>query len=133
MAGVPFEPLERLATPDILRQARNLVEQKEEFEAAIREAGEFFDSGEHLLSREAFRELRSAVRARRLPKDLADQQPAVFLNYKRRRTRLLAAESEFQTGLERAVALAGASLVEAARMYLPRQLIFNARRCARAA
>lgn len=126
MAGVPFEPLERLATPDAARRARDLAARREELEVVIKDAGTFFESGEHLLSREAFRELRSAVRARRPPAAMADPQPLVFTNYADAAARVVAAASTLQSTLERAVDLARPLLVEAARTYLPRQLIFSA-------
>ena len=126
MAGVPFEPLEDLATPEVARLAREVRARQEEFRNAVAQAEAFFESGEHLLTRDAFRVLRSAVRNRRAPAMIAAPQPLVFTAYAGAATRLGAAESELQSALERAVEAARTSLLKSARRYLPRQLIFNA-------
>ncbi len=125
MAGVPFETLENLATQEVAQLARELINEQRNFQNAIAEAQRFFDSGEHLLERDAFRVLRSAVRAQRAPAAMPTPQPAVFSDYAAAAERVARAEAELQTALERAVESRRRLLVEAARRYLPRQLIFN--------
>ncbi|MDQ6655434.1 MAG: hypothetical protein M3Y80_06450, partial [Verrucomicrobiota bacterium] len=125
MAGVPFEPLENLATPEVAQLARELIAEQRNFAEAVAEAQRFFDSGEHLLERDAFRVLRSAVRAQRAPAAMPTPQPPIFTDYAAAAERVAQAEAQLQSALERAVESRRRLLVEAARTYLPRQLIFN--------
>ena len=67
MAGAPFDILEPLATPETISVARDLRARKEELTKASAEAENFFRSPERLLSKQAFRALRVAVRLRRAP------------------------------------------------------------------
>jgi hypothetical protein len=126
MSGVPFESIERLGTPQVVERARNLARRKQELIDAITKAEAFFDSGEHVLSREAFRAFRSAVRARRAPPLAADAQPPIVADYAWAVTHATAAESELEVALEGEIDAARKALFEEARKYLPRQLMFSA-------
>jgi hypothetical protein len=92
---------------------------------AITKAEAFFDSGKHVLSREAFRAFRSAVRALRAPPSTADAQPPIVANYASAVANAAAGESELQVALQEEIDHARVALFEEARKYLPRQLMFN--------
>ncbi len=125
MAGVPFEILEPLATPETISVARELHARKEELTKASADAENFFRSPERLLSEQAFRALRVAVRLRRAPAGMTGPQPRVFTNYADAATNVLAVESKLQATLERELGVARAALLESARILLPRHLIFG--------
>lgn len=125
MAGVPFEALEALATPELIAQARILEGLEEECEVAVRAAEKFFDSGEHLLSRESYRELKSAVRARRLPRPQPAPQPSVFTDFADAIGRVESTRAQAARLFPAVVERSRDALVRNARAYLPRQLIFN--------
>ena len=125
MAGVPFDAVDRLATPKTLALARELVARKEDCARAIADVEIFFRSPERLLSEEAFRVLLSAVRQGRPPAPVTGVQPPVFTNYATAAANLAAAESKLESTLERELESARAALLKSARTFLPRLLIFN--------
>jgi len=125
MAGVPFDILEPLATPETISVARELRARNEELTKASAEAENFFRSPERLLSEQAFRALRVAVRLRRAPAGIVGPQPRVFTNYADAAANVLALESKLQATLERELGDARAALLKSARILLPRHLIFG--------
>jgi hypothetical protein len=125
MAGAPFEMLERLATPETISVARELLVRKEALAKASTEAENFFRSPERLLSEQAFRALRAAVRLRRAPAVMTHPQPPVFTNYVEAAANVSAAESKLDAALERELGGARGALLESARILLPRHLIFG--------
>jgi hypothetical protein len=125
MSGVPFESMERLGTPRVVARAHDLARRRQELIAAITKAEAFFDRGEHVLSREAFRAFRSAVRALRAPDLAGDSQPPIVVDYASALANATAAESELEVSLEVEIDRARKALFEEARKYLPRQLMFN--------
>ncbi len=56
---------------------------------------------------------------------MAEAQPPVFTDYAEAAARLAAAEAELEATLQASIGPARIALVESARKYLPRQLIFN--------
>lgn len=125
MAGVPFDAVTQLATPETFRAARELEVRRTEFDAARAVAERFFESGERLLSEEAFRALRSAVKQRRAPKSVEGAQPQFFTAYAEAAQTVAAAERELTSVLEHELSDARARLLGAARRHLPGQLVFN--------
>ena len=125
MAGVPFDSVQRLATPDVIACARQLADRARDLREATRDAEMFFEGGEHLLSRGEFRAFRTAVRASRAPAPTAATPPAVVAKYASAVMHLAAAEAELQAAFDREIDTARAALLAAGRKYLPRQLMFN--------
>ena len=125
MAGVPFDTIDRLATPETLALARELVARKKDCAKAIADTETFFRSPERLLSEEAFRVLLSAVRQGSVPAPVTDVQPSIFTNYATAAADLAAAQSKLDSTLERELESARAALFQSARTFLPRLLIFN--------
>jgi len=125
MAGVPFEILERLATPETISVAREVCARKEELTKASAEAENFFRSPERLLSEQAFRALRVAVRLRCAPAGMTGPQPRVFTNYADAAANVSAVESNLHDTLERELGVARSALLESARTLLPRHLVFG--------
>lgn len=125
MPGVPFDILEPLATPETISVARELRARNEELTKASAEAEDFFRSPERLLSEQAFRALRVAVRLRRAPAGIVGPQPRVFTNYADAAANVLALESKLQATLERELSDARSALLKSARILLPRHLIFG--------
>jgi hypothetical protein len=125
MAGVPFEPVEALATPGAIEAARRLAARQREYNRAAEVARVFFSSREHLLSQEAFRSLHTAVRLKRAPMQVVGEQPRLFTDYAAAASELAAAEIALTNSLERDVQQSRARLLKLARELLPRQLIFT--------
>ena len=125
MAGVPFEIIEPLATPETISVARELRARREELTKASADAENFFRSPERLLSEQAFRALRVAVRLRSAPAGMTGPQPRVFTNYADAAANVSAVESNLHATLERELGVARAALLESARILLPRHLIFG--------
>lgn len=125
MAGVPFEVLKRLGTPETITLARELVARKNECTKARAEVERFFQSRERLLSEEAFRSLRTALRLNRPPVGVSGEQPSFFTNFAVATSAVASAESRLDAALEGELSVARAALWEASRKLLPRLLVFG--------
>lgn len=125
MAGVAFDHLSALATPELVKQAREVARLESDLKTAVRSAEAFFESGEHLLTREAYKALKSAVRARRPPAAQSDPQPEVYTTFARAAEKVAEARKSLEKMMPLAVEESRARLVHSARAALPRQLIFN--------
>src|ERR1700682_5652189 len=125
MAGVPFEVLERLGTPETISVARELIARKNECTKACTEVERFFQSRERLLSEEAFRSLRTALRLNRSPVGVTGKQPSFFTNFAAATAAVESAESRLYAVLEGELNVARAALWEASRKFLPRLLVFG--------
>jgi hypothetical protein len=125
MAGVPFEIIERLRTPKTISSARELLARTKECAAARTEVERFFQSRERLLSEEAFRALRTALRLNRPPVVVAGEQPSFFTNYASATAAVAAAESKLDAVLDEELSAARASVWKSSRILLPRLLIFG--------
>jgi hypothetical protein len=125
MAGVPFEIIKRLRTPKTISSARELLARTGECTKARTEVERFFQSRERLLSEEAFRALRTALRLNRPPVGITGKQPTFFTNYASATTAVAAAESKLDAALDGELSVARAALWESSRIFLPRLLIFG--------
>ena len=125
MAGVPFEILERLRTPETISSARELLARKEEYAKARADVERFFQSRERLLSEEAFRSLRTAFRLHRPPTGVTGEQPSFFINYAAATTAIASAESNLDSTLARELAAARQELWNSSRKFLPGLLVFG--------
>ncbi len=126
MAGVPFDSVETLATPESVRVAREL-EMRRGVRARAREAVEqFFRSRERLLSADAYRALRVAIHANKPPVGIFGEQPPIFSHYAAAATAVASLEAQLAETLEREVAGARRALIQQSRKYLERYLLFGA-------
>jgi hypothetical protein len=125
MAGAPFEVLQRLGTPKTVMLARELVARKKECTKARAEVEGFFQSRERLLSEEAFRSLRTALRLNRPPAGVIGKQPSFFTNFATATSAVEVAESRLDAALEGELTVVRLALWEASRKLLPRLLVFG--------
>jgi hypothetical protein len=125
MAGVPFEIIERLSTPKTTSSARELLARIGECAKARTEVEHFFQSRERLLSEEAFRALRTALRLNRPPVGVTGPQPSFFTNYASATAAVADAESKLDAVLGEELSVARASVWKSSRTFLPRLLIFG--------
>ena len=126
MAGVPFDVIKCLATPECIALAQDLIRQEKTLNAAIDEVEIFFQSRQQLLAKEAYHALRVAVRARRPPAGVTGDQPPFFLNYASLANGVAALRKRLEDSLVRETDRARTSLMESSRAYLPRYLLFAA-------
>jgi hypothetical protein len=126
MAGVPFDILERLATSGTTSAARELLQRIAERQVRKSEAEKSFKSREHLLSEDAFRALRSAIRQGREPADVSGRQPSIFTNYADAAAKVTLAESNLIVALEAELLRARVALRASARKILPSYSVFAA-------
>lgn len=125
MAGVPFDLLERLATPETARLARELVVRQDEFARAKAEVEGLLRHRGHGLSEELFRAWRKAIRSGTMP-PAGDAPSRAFANCWESASQLAAAETNLEETLQRELAAARTNLREAARTVLPPYLVFTA-------
>ena len=125
MAGVPFEIIERLRTPETISSARELLARQEEYAKARADVERFFQSRERLLSEEAFRSLRTAFRLHRPPTGVTGEQPSFFINYAAATAAIASAESNLNSTLARELAAARQELWNSSRKFLPGLLAFG--------
>lgn len=126
MAGVPFDVIQRLGTPQASVRARQLLELREKRDAASANVENFFQSREQLMSAEAYSALRIAVRARRVPTAVEGTQPAIFTDYKNAASDVAKLEDELDAVLKNELAAARAALIASSRACLPEYLLFAA-------
>jgi len=124
MAGVPFDVLDRLATVETARLARELVVRQNEFAKAKSEVEAVLDSRRHGLSKELFRAWRKAIRSGTMP-PTADQPSRVFVHCWECAAELVAVESRLEECLQRELAEARVSLLELTRTVSSRYLVFG--------
>ncbi|HEV2097050.1 MAG TPA: hypothetical protein VGQ82_11170 [Chthoniobacterales bacterium] len=125
MAGVPFEYLERLATPDTALAARDLLVRHGEFAQAKSAVEALLQSDRHGLSEELFRAWRKAIRSDTMP-PVADPASSAFATCWHCASNLAAAESRLKLALQRELSVARRALFVAAGTALPPYLIFTA-------
>lgn len=126
MAGVAFDAMENLGTAQVSVLARKFTLRRAAFERAKNEAEAFFQSGKRLLSEEAFRALRHAVRLEQPPIPTPEAQPAIFQNYAAASGEMINARKQLNGTLLQEVNFARGQLLKLARTFLPRHLIFSA-------
>jgi hypothetical protein len=125
MAGVPFDILERLATVETARLARELVVRQDEFARAKAEVEALLRHRGHGLPEELFRAWRKAIRSGTMP-PAGDAPSQAFAHCWECASRLAATEAQLEETLKRELATARTSLLEAARTILPPYLVFTA-------
>jgi len=125
MAGVPFEPIEELANPEAIMLARKLAGHMREFAKARGEAEHFIQSRERLLTEEAFRALRVAVKHGSSPAEVAGEQPPIFSRYAAAAKKVADTETRLEQLLNSEVDRVRQALLGWARTFLPRHLIFS--------
>jgi hypothetical protein len=126
MAGVPFDVIENLATPESVALVRDLIRKERRLKSAIDEVEVYFASGQRLLSKEAYRALRVAVRTQQPPTGITADQPPFFLNYATIADEVAALKKNMEQVLVVETDRARTALIEASRAYLPRYLLFAA-------
>jgi hypothetical protein len=125
MAGVPFDVLEKLATVETARLARELVVRQDEFAKAKAEVEELLRHRGHGLSEELFRAWRKAIRSGSMP-PAGDAPSRAFAHCWECASQLAAAEARLEESLQRELVAARTGLLEAARTILPPYLVFTA-------
>ncbi|MEY2508654.1 MAG: hypothetical protein QOH01_2983 [Verrucomicrobiota bacterium] len=125
MAGVPFDLVERLATPETARLARELVVRQDEFARAKTEVEGLLRHRGHGLSEELFRAWRKAIRSGTMP-PAGDAPSSAFAKCWQCASQLAAAETSLEESLQRELTAARTNLLAAARTVLPPYLVFTA-------
>jgi hypothetical protein len=125
MAGVPFDVLDPLGTPDTLAAARELFARRKEFAAAKLEAEQFLRRTDHGISIEVYRALRLALRGGSRPALSDGSLPRESVAYAAAVDAVAAAESRLQETLEHELDLARVSLLESTRRVLAPYLVFG--------
>jgi len=125
MAGVPFEVIQRLATPVASRAARDLIASRERFAKAKAALESLLARRDNGLSPEEFHDLRASVRANHAPSSNSGNQPEI-VSYSRAAKEFAAMAARMDELLIRELNEARSLLLEAARTILPRYLVFGA-------
>ena len=126
MAGVPFDVIESLTTPESTALAREVIRKERTLASAIDEVEVFFQSRQQLLTKEAYHALRVAVRARQPPAGIPGDQPPFFSNYAAIAEEVAALKNKLEHSLVRETDRARTSLIESSGAYLPGYLLFAA-------
>src|ERR1700682_1085640 len=106
MAGVPFDLLKALQTPETVAAARDLLIRREEMARAKANAERLLRSRDHGLSPEAFRALRLAVRSSGVPTLSEGPQPPGSTVYAMAANGVAIAELRLHETLERELGVA---------------------------
>ncbi len=122
LAGVPFDVLEELDTPDVCVVARDLLTQGTELERLKKTALEFVTRRESGLISEEFAAWRTAIRNSEIPKQRIPQE---LEEYVRVATAAKQARLQLDDQLEKDLTTARIALFEASRRILPRYLLFG--------
>jgi hypothetical protein len=125
MAGVPFEPVARLATTATAAAARELIIRQAEFARARTEVEQLLYKRGHGLSEELFRAWRKAIRTGAMP-PAADPPSRAFAVCWECASTLAAAEARLDQTLREELDPARQALLAAAELFLPPYLVFVA-------
>ncbi|MEY2490900.1 MAG: hypothetical protein QOC70_2842, partial [Verrucomicrobiota bacterium] len=125
LAGVPFEPLARLATTATAAAARGLLVRQAEFARARTEVEHLLHRRGHGLSEELFRAWRKAVRTGTMP-PAADPPSRAFAVCWECASHLAAAEAQLDQALRQELDPAREALLASAEIFLPPYLVFVA-------
>jgi hypothetical protein len=123
MAGVPFEPVARLAMTATAAAARELLVRQTEFNRAKAEVEHLLRRPGHGLSEEMFRAWRKAIRSGQMP-PAGDPPSRAFAACWECASNLAAAEARLAQSLEHELGIARVALLDSARTLLPRYLVF---------
>ena len=121
MAGIPFELLEKLATLNAARHARETVAAERIFSQSKLEVERVLASRRHDLSKEQFRAWRKAVRSGVMP-PAVDPPSNTFAACWQNAVKFAAAEAILGRSLNRELNAARLSLMDSARRFLPSYL-----------
>jgi hypothetical protein len=125
MAGVPFEPVERLATTATAAAARDLLVRQAEFTRARTEVEHLLQRRGHGLSEELFRAWRKAIRTGTMP-PAGDPPSRAFAVCWECASHLAAAEAQLDEALRQELEPAREALLASAEIFLPPYLVFVA-------
>jgi hypothetical protein len=124
MAGVPFDVVEQLATPETSRLARELVVRQDEFTQAKTEVERILGRPRHGLSKELFKAWRKALRSGTIP-PAVDAPSQAFGHCWQRASALAETEARLDEALQRELELARVALLQATRTLSARYLVFG--------
>jgi Lantibiotic dehydratase, N terminus len=125
MAGVPFEPLLRIATTGTAQAARELLVRRSELSRAHAVLEGFVSSRASNLSADESRKLRAALRSKELPAISASDRPE-FAAFAIAASAAAKAEEVMAESLKAELASARRALLQESRRILPDYLIFGA-------
>ena len=125
MAGVPFEPVARLATTATAAAARELLVRQAEFARARSEVEHLLHRRGHGLSEELFRAWRKAIRTGTMPPS-ADPPSRAFAVCWECASNLATAEASLTHSLQQELGAARQALLTSAQIFLPPYLVFVA-------
>jgi hypothetical protein len=123
MAGVPFEVLDPLGTPETAAAARELLVMRIEFTRAKTQVENLLRQRDSRFSDELCRTWRKALRAGTLPEG-EDPPMGEFSSYREHADRLATAEARFVDSLQRELVIARQALLTSAQTFLPPYLVF---------
>jgi hypothetical protein len=123
MAGVPFEPVARLATTATAAVARELLVRQAEFARAKTEVEHLLYRRGHGLSEELFRAWRKAIRTGTMP-PAADPPSRVFAVCWECASNLATAEANLTHSLQQELGVTRQALLTSAQIFLPPYLVF---------
>ena len=122
LAGVPFDVLEELATPNVFAAARHLLARENELAQVKNTALEFVTRRDSGLSSEEFAAWRIAIRRDKIPEHKIPQQ---LQEYSRVATAAGQARSQLEHQLEEELTGARRALLQTSQRILPRYLVFG--------
>ena len=122
LAGVPFDVLEDLATPNACAAARDLVAQEKELHQLKSGALEFVTRRDSGLSSEEFAAWRTAIRRGKIPEQ---KIPPPLQEYTRVATIAGQARSHLEHQLQEELSRARRALLQTSQQILPRYLVFG--------
>ncbi len=123
LAGVPFDVLEELATPELRAAARDLIAQEAELTRISHRAEEFVTRRDNGLGPEEFSAWRSAIRRRQVPEK--QPIPEELRDYSVAVKGFAAAGSRLDRELQAGVAAARRCLFASSARLLPGYLVFG--------
>lgn len=123
MAGVPFDVVEELATPETSATARKFLVSESELTNAKSRVDELLQSRKHDLSKEQFRAWRRTTRFNSMPPP-AEPRAGIFADCYASGIQLIKIEAELADCLHHELEQARSRLIMAAQAILPRYLVF---------
>lgn len=123
MAGVPFDVLEKLATPGTTQAARKVIGREVEFSRARIDAARSLATRKAELPKEQFRLWRKAIRSGVMP---ATADPLLFTDLVKTASQVDLAESHLRDIMASEIQLAREALFAASRKFLKAYLVFAA-------
>ena len=122
LAGVPFDVLEELATPDACAAARDLLAREIELDRRKSAALEFVTRRESGLTSQEFVAWRTAIRRDEIPEQ---KIPPPLQEYTRAATAVKQARSRLEQQLQEELTRARRALLQTSQRILPRYLVFG--------